>query len=133
MPRYLNPPGVPRPASKYSQGVAIGATFKRVLVSGQIGLDANGKLAEGTAAQMAQAFDNVLAIIAAAGLGPADIVKLSCYVTAPGAVTTWRKLREDRLGAHRPAATFLQVAGLADPAWLVEIEAEAVQEGPTGR
>jgi enamine deaminase RidA (YjgF/YER057c/UK114 family) len=29
-------------------------------------------------------------------------------------------------GDHAPASTLLFVAGLADPAWVVEIEAEAV-------
>ena len=133
MPRYLNPPNLPRPASRYSQGVAHGAAYKRVLVSGQIGVDASGKLAEGIEAQMAQALDNVLAVIAAAGLGPADVVKIVCYVTEPDRVKAWRRLREEKLGACQPAATYLQVAGLADPAWLVEIEAEAIQEGAAGR
>ena len=133
MPRFLNPPNAPRPASRYSQGVAIGATFKRVIVSGQVGVDASGKLAEGLEAQMAQALDNVIAVVASAGLGAADIVNLRCHVTQPDGVAVWRKTRDEKLGANRPAATYLQVAGLADPAFLVEIEAEAVQEASAGR
>lgn len=133
MPRYLNPPTAPKPASRYSQAVACGAAYKRVVVSGQIGVDAAGQLAEGLEAQMGQAFDNLLAIVAAAALGPADIVKITCFVTQPGSVATFRRVREAKLGAVAPACTYLEVAGLADPAYLVEVEGEALQEAGPGR
>lgn len=128
MPRFLNPPSVPRPASNYSQAVALGAEYKRVIVSGQLGLSADGVLAEGLEAQMRQAFANFRAIVEAAGLTTNDVVKLTVFVTVPGAVGLVRAIREEMFGAHAPASTYLQVAGLADPSFLVEVEGEAVQE-----
>lgn len=128
MPRFLNPKTVAPAASRYSQAVAIGMPFKRLVISGQLGLRPDGTLVEGLEGQMDQAFDNVLALIAAADLEPADIVKITVYVTVPDAVALYRSVREAKLGKHAPAATFLQIAGLARPDFLVEIEAEAVRE-----
>ena len=133
MPRYLNPKTVPPPASRYSQAVAIGAPFKRLIVSGQLGIAANGALAEGMEAQLSQAFDNVLALVAAADLEATDIIKTTVYVTVPGSVALYRKVREAKLGKHQPAATYLEIAGLARPEFLVEIEAEAVREAGVSR
>ena len=128
MPRYLNPPDAPRPASRYAQGVALGPAAKRLVISGQIGLNAEGVLAQGLEGQMAQAFDNLLAVVAAAGLTAADIIKTTTYVTVPDAVAIYRKIREEKLGKGFPAATYLQVARLALAEYLVEIEGEAVRE-----
>ena len=128
MPRYLNPPTVPKPASRYSQAVAVGAEYKRLIISGQIGVTASGALAQGVEAQMEQAFDNLLALLAAAGLASTDLVRITCYVTRPGSVAAFRAVREAKLGNHAPACTYLEVAGLADPGYLVEIDGEAVQE-----
>jgi len=133
MPRYLNPKTVPAPASRYSQAVAVGAPFKRLIISGQLGIAPDGVLAAGIDAQMAQAWDNVLALVAAADLEPADLVKTTVYVTVPGSVAVYRKLREAKLGKHQPAATYLEIAGLARPEFLVEIEAEAVREAAAAR
>ena len=128
MPRFLNPKTVPPAASRYSQAVAIGAPFKRLVLSGQLGIAPDGKLAEGLEAQLSQAFDNVLALVAAADLELTDIVKVTVFVTVPGSVAVYRKVREAKFGKHAPAATYLQVAGLASPEFLAEIEAEAVRE-----
>ena len=57
---------------------------------------------------------------------------LSCFepvfVTVPGSVGLVRAIREELFGAHAPASTYLEVAGLAHPSILVEVEGEAVQE-----
>jgi 2-iminobutanoate/2-iminopropanoate deaminase len=128
MPRFLNPPNVPTPQSRYSQAVALGAPFKRVIISGQVGVKQDGTLVDDIEPQLEQAWDNLLACVEAAGLAASDIVKVTTYVTVPGTVTLTRAVRERKLGRHAPASTYLEVAGLASPLWLCEIEAEAVRE-----
>ncbi len=128
MPRYLNPPTVPGTAGRYSQGVLLGPHAKRLIISGQVGRSADGIIPEGLAAQAAQAIDNILAIVQAAGLEPTDIVKLNVFCTQKGGVSTMREVRLEKLGRHAPASTYVEVAGLADPSYLVEIEGEAVRE-----
>lgn len=130
MPRFLNPPTVPSPSSRYSQAVAVGPAYKRVIVSGQFGADAHGNLADGIEAQMELAFDNFLKLIAAADLTPEDVVRVNAYVTVKGAMGLFRTIREARLGKAKPASTFMEVGGLSMPLHLVEIDGEAVREAP---
>jgi 2-iminobutanoate/2-iminopropanoate deaminase len=128
MPRYLSPPTVPPTGGRYSQGVLIAPYAKRLIISGQVGRSADGRLAEGLEAQTAQALDNILAVLEAAGMLPSDLVKLSVFCTQKGGVSVIRDVRLAKLGALAPASTYVEVAGLADPAYLVEIEGEAVRE-----
>lgn len=128
MPRFLNPPGVPTPGSRYSQAVALGAPFKRLIISGQIGARADGTLEDGLELQLDRAWDNVMTLLDAAGLTVADLVKVTTYVTQKGSVSVTRLVRERKLGRHAPASTYVEVYGLANPLWLCEIEAEAVRE-----
>jgi enamine deaminase RidA (YjgF/YER057c/UK114 family) len=133
MPTFFNPATAPAPASSYSQGVvhAPGGGGRRLIVSGQIGVRLDGSIAEGLEAQMEVAWDNLVAVVRAAGMDVADIVKVTTFVTAPNAVALARAVRRRKLGDHAPASTYLQVAGLASPDFLFEVEAEAIRE-PTG-
>jgi 2-iminobutanoate/2-iminopropanoate deaminase len=128
MPRYLNPPTVPGTAGRYSQGVLLGPHAKRLIISGQVGRSAEGVIAQGLEAQAAQAIDNILAVVQAAGMEPSDIVKLNVFCTQKGGVSVMREVRLQKLGRHAPASTYVEVASLADPAYLLEIEGEAVRE-----
>lgn len=128
MPRYLNPPTVPGTAGRYSQGVLLAPAAKRLIISGQVGRSAAGVVAEGLEGQAAQALDNILAVVEAAGMEPTDIVKLNVFCTQKGGVSIMREVRLQKLGRHAPASTYVEVASLADPAYLVEIEGEAVRE-----
>ena len=128
MPRFLNPSSVPAPAPRTSHGVFIGNTGKRLLISAQTGADRDGVLAQGIAAQVAQALDNLLAVIEAAQMQPADIVRLAAYATVADAEAVYQAAREARLGRHGPASLFLVVAGLGAPDCLFTIEGEALRE-----
>jgi 2-iminobutanoate/2-iminopropanoate deaminase len=124
--RYLSTDKAPKPFSRYSQAVEVTAGSRLILVSGQVGVDAAGKLAETEEGQHEAAWRNVLAILAAEGLGPRDIAEINVYITSPGAVGLYRDVRDRMLAGAAPAATLLIVAGLADPRFAVEIGATAV-------
>ena len=128
MARFFNPDGVPKPASNYSQAVEVSAGARRLIISGQIGVSADGDVADGYEAQAEQAWRNILAILADAGMSPSDIVKITVYDVAPGNVAAYRVVRDRMLGGHAPASTYVLVAGLASPDFLTEIEAEAVAD-----
>jgi enamine deaminase RidA (YjgF/YER057c/UK114 family) len=125
MAEFLNPPTLSKPASRFSQGVVICGPGRRLFISGQVAMKADGTLVEGLEAQTQQVFDNIEALLGAAGMGVTDLVKLVIYCTVPGGSGVVRDIRNQRLGSHAPASTFVQVAGLANPAYLVEIEGEA--------
>ena len=128
MPRFLNPASVAAPSSQYSHGVEHGLRGRRLVISGQVALRKDGTLAEGLEAQLGQCWDNVLSVLREAGMDITDLVKATIFVTVPNAITVSRRVREEKLKGHAPASTFLQVAGLARPDFLAEIEAEAVKE-----
>lgn len=130
VPMFLNPSSVAAPSSSYSHGVLMGAQSKRLIVSGQVGVRPDGSIAEGIQAQTEQAIDNLFNVIAAAQMKVTDIVKITTFLTSADDLAGMREVRSAKFGAHAPASTLLIVAGLANPKFLIEIEAEAVVEIP---
>ncbi|MGL5009288.1 MAG: RidA family protein [Paracoccaceae bacterium] len=128
MIRLWSPDTMLQPASRYSQlALATGAT-RRLEIAGQVGIRPDGTLAEGLAAQLDTAFANIDLALAAAAMTRANLMKITVYLTenTSEAVTTYRTRRDAWVGgATPPAATLLIVAGLANPGWLVEIDAIA--------
>jgi enamine deaminase RidA (YjgF/YER057c/UK114 family) len=128
MPRFLNPATTAPPSSQYSHGVEHGRQGRRLVIAGQVALRKDGTVAEGLEAQLGQCWDNLIEVLGAAGMEVTDLVKVTIFVTVPDAIAVSRRVREQKLKGHAPAATFLQVAGLARPEFLAEIEGEAVKE-----
>jgi enamine deaminase RidA (YjgF/YER057c/UK114 family) len=79
---------------------------------------------------MEQVFANIDKVLETGGMIKRDVVKLTVFVTQPGpeALAVYRTLRDEWLEGHAPTATYLVVAGLAHPDFLVEIEAIAASE-----
>ncbi len=122
----------PNPASdaklSYSQGMLAEGRLRILEISGQIGLDASGRVPGDFEAQARLAWENLLAVLAEAGMTPANLIKVTAFLTDPADYAAYAALRGDYLGDARPASTLLVVAALARPEWLVEIEATAVAE-----
>ncbi|MFQ6018108.1 MAG: RidA family protein [Kiloniellaceae bacterium] len=122
-----NPDTVAPAFSRYSQGVETPVGARWLSISGQVGVTPDGRMAEGPAGQMEQAWRNVLAILDSAGMGPENLVMVTGYLTRQEDVATYREVRDRVLDDTPPASTLIVVAGLAHPDWLVEIEAVAAQ------
>jgi enamine deaminase RidA (YjgF/YER057c/UK114 family) len=128
-----NPAGVASAFSNYALAVEVPANARWLYISGQVGVDAKGDLADGVLAQHEQAWRNVLAILAEADMGPRDIVKVTAYLTRQEDTGVYREVRDAMLEGADPASTLVVVAGLANPDWLVEIEAVAAKAVPPKR
>jgi enamine deaminase RidA (YjgF/YER057c/UK114 family) len=125
----VSPEGWPRGAG-YSHGTV--ARGRIVFTAGQIGWDPVTMRigSRDFGAQVAQALDNVLAVLRAAGADPAHVTRMTWFITDRAAYTgaqhaigaAWR----ERFGRHYPAMSVVIVAGLLDAGALVEIEATAV-------
>jgi enamine deaminase RidA (YjgF/YER057c/UK114 family) len=126
MRREHTPSTVAAPFSRYSHGVEAAAE-RWLLISGQVGVDREGRLAEGAAAQMEQAWRNIFAILADAGMDAGNLVKITAYLTRREDLKAFREVRDRNLAEVKPASTLVIVSGLADPGWLVEIEAVAAR------
>lgn len=128
MPRFFNPRTTARPSSKFSHGVVHSTRGRRMVISGQVGVLADGTILPDLESQMEAAWDNLVAVLEEGGMSVADLIKISAFSTVHGSVATYRKVRDKRLLGHRPASTYLEVVGLARPEFLFEIEGEAVVE-----
>ena len=127
MLKPINPPTIAPPFSHYSQAVEVPAGARWLHISGQVGVRVDGTLEQGFTAQAERAWDNLLAILAAAGMGPADVVKANVYLTRGSDLAESRRIRDAKLAGAAPASTLAVVAALANPAWLFEVEAVAAK------
>jgi enamine deaminase RidA (YjgF/YER057c/UK114 family) len=115
-------------AGRYSLGAEVPQGARLLYVSGQVGVDSRGKLQAGIDKQCEQVFKNIGQVLKSAGMGFGDIVKVNTYLTDSRFIVPFRAVR-DRFFPEAPyrASTLLIVAGLADPAMLVEIEVVAAK------
>lgn len=120
-----NPPSVRAPTG-YTHAIEIKGDHRRLIISGQVGMAPDGSIPTAGEGQIAQAFANLRAILSAHGMGVEHIVKTTSFLTDRGLIDAFRSARSVVFGEHAPASTLLFVAGLADPRFVVEIEAEAV-------
>lgn len=100
-------------------------------MSGQTAWDSGKQLVGGPdlEEQARQAFTNVRSVVEAAGGTLADVVSLRIYVVdyrPEKAGPVGRAFQQFFGGAVKPASTWIGVAALADPGFLIEVEAIAV-------
>jgi enamine deaminase RidA (YjgF/YER057c/UK114 family) len=105
-----------------------------VIVAGQTGVDAAGRPVGDAAAQTRQALANVGAVLAAAGCGWRDVVRLQTFLTRAEDVPAFMDARRAVFAEHFPDGgyppnTLVIVSRLVQPELLVEIEAMAVRPG----
>jgi enamine deaminase RidA (YjgF/YER057c/UK114 family) len=133
--RFVEVPGWPRPKG-YANGI-VAPAGQTLYVAGQVGWNEQQVFAATDfAGQFAQALDNVLSVVRAAGGKPESVVRMTIYVTdlagyraaARALGPVWR----ERFDRHYPVMALIGVAGLVEQAALLEIEATAVlPEGAT--
>jgi 2-iminobutanoate/2-iminopropanoate deaminase len=99
-----------------------------VFVSGCVPVDADGALVGGddVVEQARQVFRNVGGVLAAAGAGFADVVKVTVFLTDIDDRTRINPVRQEVFGDVRPASTLIEVSRLAIPGAKLEVEAVAL-------
>ncbi|MBK8744896.1 RidA family protein [Propionivibrio sp.] len=106
----ISTPKAPAAIGTYSQAVQVGDT---VYLSGQIGLDpASMQLVEGIDAQIVRVFENLKAVVEAAGGSLADVVKLNIYLTDLGNFTKVNEAMARYFSEPFPARAAVGVAAL---------------------
>ena len=121
----VRPDGTP-PTNGYSHVVSF--TGRIIVVSGQLPLDADGRLVgpDDPEAQIRQVFRNLVTALGAAGASMADVVKLTVFLTTMSDLPHFRVVRDEFVDTERPpASSLVQVSALVHPAFRVEIEALA--------
>jgi enamine deaminase RidA (YjgF/YER057c/UK114 family) len=135
---YLNPPDLPDWSSFFSQVISVaGHGVKHVFISGQVGVDAQKRLAGdgGFEAQTERAFDNLGTALAGSGATWADVVKLTIYVVRyeeVRATVIGRAIRARFAAGKLPTCSLIGVQALAESRLAIEVEAIAlVDQGET--
>ena len=128
--QYLNPQELGAAPKFYSHAVALAGQAKLVYVSGQVSWGPDGRVvgAGDMRAQCEQVFKNVTTVLAAAGAGWGDILKMNAYMVNLNAdnVTAFREIRLRYLKPGQlPASTLVGVTSLVQPELLLEVEVVA--------
>ena len=120
-PSVFNPP-------TYSQAVKVTGAQTILFLAGQVAYDEKGQPAHrgDVVAQAREVFRSIKAQVEAGGGTMASIVKINTYLTDIRHRTELIPVREEFFGKKSPASTLVGVAALAQPDWLIEVEAIAV-------
>jgi 2-iminobutanoate/2-iminopropanoate deaminase len=122
--RFISTEGAPKAIGPYAQGVVAGGFL---FASGQIPLDpkTGDLVGGGIEASAARVFDNLEAVLKAAGLTFSDVVKVTVYMTKAEDFAGMNGVYGKRMGENKPARATVFVASLPKGAPL-EIELVAV-------
>jgi len=107
----------------YSRAVRVG---NHVMVTGMAGVDEQGTVAGDIAAQTRRSLQRVKEALEAAGASLEDVVRTRHFVVN---IDDWEvvlRIHGEVFGAIRPASIMVQVSRFIDPAWLIEIEVDAI-------
>jgi 2-iminobutanoate/2-iminopropanoate deaminase len=127
MLKLTNPKTLPTPPSNYSHIVEVSEGSRMVFISGQVGVREDGSCSSDFSEQVEQTLQNLLEALTAVDMKITDLVRLNAYITTNGDVYKFRDIRDRWSLGHAAASTLVVVAGLAAPAWQVEIEAVAAK------
>jgi 2-iminobutanoate/2-iminopropanoate deaminase len=124
MRQEIRVPGLAEPISHYTDAVRAGDLL---FVSGCVPVDRDGNLVPGDVVEQTRCvFENVGAVLAAAGAGFADVVKVTVFLTDVDDRQAVNTVRQQVFGDTRPASTLVEVSRLAIPGARIEVEAVAL-------
>ncbi len=127
MIQSFNPKSIATPAGTYIHGIEVPANARLLFISGQVGRRPDGTVPPDVEAQSEAAWHNITQVLADAGMGIGDLVKITSFVTQRENLPKYGAVRDRFLGNHRPTSTLLVINGLARPELLVEVEAFAAK------
>ena len=107
----------------YSRAVRIGSV---ICVSGTVGISQDGSVPSDAYGQAKTALETIGRALEELGAELGDVVRTRMFVTDIGTFDEVARAHGEAFGAIRPATTIVEVRRLVDPAYVVEIEADAV-------
>ena len=123
----INPKTISKPFTNYAHVVTVEGAKKLVFCAGQVAADLDGKVLppDDFEAQTKMVMKNLKAALAAGGAKLSDVTKVTIYICNPHDVPKARGILFDYFGKHPPGSTLCILRGLANPNFLLEIEAIA--------
>ena len=122
-----NPDGIAKPFSNYSHVVTAEGAQKLVFCAGQVAADLDGNVLppDDFEAQAKMVMENLTKALAGGGAKLSDVVKITIYICNPHDVPKARNILKNYFAGHAPGSTLCVLRGLANPNFLLEIEAIA--------
>jgi 2-iminobutanoate/2-iminopropanoate deaminase len=122
-----SPAGAHKPFAHYSHVVTAEGASKLVFCAGQVAADPTGKVLppDDFAAQTKMVIENLRLALAEVGAALKDVVKVTIFICNPHDVPKARAILQEYFGDNPPASTLCVLRGLANPNFLLEIEAIA--------
>lgn len=120
VPDSLHPP-----LANYSHAIEVPPGMRLIFASGQLGITRDGHIPEDAGEQADLCFKAIAAILASAGMGFQDIVRLNAYVTDRAYLKDYMAVRDRYVTKPAPASTLMIVSGFANPIFKIEIEVVA--------
>ena len=128
---HLVPSTMPAPFAAYSHGVVVQAGTDMLFCSGQLGIGPEAHVPEDAAAQAELCFANAKAILEAAGMSFADVVRINAYVTDRAYMRPYMDVRDRLFPQPAPASTLMIVSGFTREEFKVEVEILAARSRVT--
>ena len=122
-----NPKTISKPFSNYAHVVTVEGAKKLVFCAGQVAADIDGKVLppDSFEAQAKMVMENLTKALAGGGAKISDVVKITIYLCNPHDVPKARGILQTYFAGQPPASTLCILRGLANPNFLLEIEAIA--------
>jgi len=113
------------PTIGFSRALRVG---RNVYVSGTAPIWPDGSCDPDPEIQARRCLEIILEALARAGAAPKHVVRTRMFLTDPMYADAVGRAHSAVFGEIRPAATMVVIAGMLDPRWKVEIEADAVMD-----
>ena len=125
--KRINPKTISKPFTNYAHVVTVEGAKKLVFCAGQVAADVDGEVLppDDFGAQAKMVMQNLKNALAAGGAKLSDVTKVTIYICNPHDVPKARGILFDYFGKHPPGSTLCILRGLANPNFLLEIEAIA--------
>jgi 2-iminobutanoate/2-iminopropanoate deaminase len=125
MTRSINPSTVRAPFGRYSHGLLVPPGAALLVTSGQLGIRLDETVPDDVGEQAEICFAAIGAILAEAGMGFADVIRINAWLTSRSDFPAYMAVRDRFVGTPPPASTLLIVSGFTRPEFKVEVEATA--------
>jgi enamine deaminase RidA (YjgF/YER057c/UK114 family) len=112
----------------YWHAYSVSGGQRQIFISGQVPRDKAGNVIgkNDMAKQIEQVGENIKACLKAAGATLEDVVKITSFTTDIDEFFRHAAVRNRYFGSAMPASTTIEVRRLADPEWMIEIDATAI-------
>jgi 2-iminobutanoate/2-iminopropanoate deaminase len=127
MNRVVSPSSIRAPFARYSHGILVAPGMQLLFASGQLGVAPDDSVPADVEAQCVLCFENIKAILTAAGMTFADVVRFNAFTTDRGHFAIYGAVRSRYVATDAFASTLVVVSGFTRPELKVEVEVTAAR------